>query len=99
MLGFEPRGWAYRAATMTANIGILGAFYPTPFWLPVLASSTALVMMPIAYVAFFLLQNKRSYLGDDVPRGIKGLAWNTLLIVAILVVAAGAAAKLLSLIR
>jgi Mn2+/Fe2+ NRAMP family transporter len=99
MLGFEPRGWAYRAATMTANIGILGAFYPTPFWLPVIASSVGLVMMPVAYVAFFILQNKRSYLGADVPSGLKKTAWNALMIVAILVVAAGAIVKILSLIR
>jgi len=97
IFGFEPRGWAYRAATMTANIGILGAFYPTPFWLPVLASSTALVMMPIAYIAFFILQNKRSYLGDDVSQGLKGTIWNALLLLAILAVAAGAVVKLASL--
>jgi Mn2+/Fe2+ NRAMP family transporter len=97
MLGFEPRGWRYRAATMTANIGIIGAFSPVPFWLPVLASSTALVMMPIAYVAFFILQNKRSYLGGEVASGLKGAAWNVVLLLAILVVAAGAVAKILSL--
>ncbi len=97
MFGFEPRGWAYRAATMTANIGILGAFYPTPFWLPVLASSIALVMMPIAYIAFFILQNKRSYLGDEVNRGFKGTVWNILLVLAILVVAVGAVVKIVSL--
>lgn len=97
MLGLEPSGWRYRAATMVANIGILGAFYPTPFWLPVLASSIALVMMPIAYVAFFILQNKRSYLGDDVNRGLKGAVWNVLLVLAILAVAVGAAVKLASL--
>jgi succinate dehydrogenase hydrophobic anchor subunit len=82
---------------MTANIGILGAFYPTPFWLPVLASSIALVMMPIAYIAFFILQNKRSYLGDEVAKGLKGTVWNILLLLAILVVAAGAIVKILSL--
>jgi manganese transport protein len=97
MFGFEPRGWAYRAATMTANIGILGAFYPTPFWLPVIASSIALVMMPIAYIAFFILQNKRSYLGDAVNKGFKGTVWNILLLLAILVVAVGAVVKILSL--
>ncbi len=97
MLGFEPRGWRYRAATMTANIGILGAFTPTPFWLPVIASSVALVMMPIAYIAFFILQNKRSYLGDEVNKGFKGAVWNILLLLAILVVAAGAIVKILSL--
>jgi hypothetical protein len=96
MLGFEPTGWPYRAATMTANIGILGAFYPMPFWLPVLASSTALIMLPVAYIGFFLLQNKRSYLGDAVNTGFRGAAWNALLLLAILVVAAGAAVKILS---
>jgi manganese transport protein len=96
MLGFEPRGWRYRAATMAANVGILGAFYPVPFWLPVVASSTALVMMPVAYIAFFILQNKKSYLGDDVNRGLKGTVWNILLLLAILVVAAGAVVKILS---
>jgi Mn2+/Fe2+ NRAMP family transporter len=99
MLGFEPRGWRYRAATMVANVGIVGAFTATPFWLPVLASSIALVMMPIAYVAFFILQNKRSYLGGDVNRGLKGAVWNVLLVLAILVVATGAVVKILSLLK
>jgi len=63
-----------------------------------LASSTALVMMPIAYIAFFLLQNKRSYLGDAVNTGLKGTVWNILMLLAILVVAAGAVVKILSLI-
>ncbi|MEN6560245.1 MAG: divalent metal cation transporter [Acidobacteriota bacterium] len=97
MLGFEPAGWRYRAATMVANVGILGAFYPMPFWLPVAASSTALVMMPIAYVCFFVLQNKRSYLGEDMPRGLKRAVWNVLLVLAILVVVAAAVVKILSL--
>ena len=94
---FEFSGWRFRLATMVANIGILGAFYAMPFWLPVLTSSFNLIMMPVAYIGFFLLQNKKSYLGDDVVRGGKGLAWNAFLILAILVVAAGAAVKVLSL--
>jgi hypothetical protein len=54
-------------------------------------------MMPIAYIAFFILQNKRSYLGDEVAKGLKGTVWNILLLLAILVVAAGAIVKILSL--
>jgi hypothetical protein len=53
--------------------------------------------MPIAYIGFFVLQNKKSYLGTDVNHGIKGIAWNSLLLIAILVVAAGAVVKILSL--
>ncbi|MDD8025039.1 MAG: divalent metal cation transporter [Acidobacteriota bacterium] len=96
MFGFALHGRAYKAATMTANIGAWGAFAALPFWVPVVASSFNLVMLPVAYLAFFILQNKRSYLGGDVVRGAKGAIWNVLLVLAILAVTAGAAVKIAS---
>lgn len=93
---FEYYGWAFKASTLLANIGIIGAFYPMPFWLPVLTSSFNLLMMPIAYICFFILQNKKNYLRQDIIRGIKGTIWNILLILAILAVTAGAAVKILT---
>ena len=96
MFHFEYHGWAYRASTMLANIGILGAFYSMPLWLPVIASSFNLVMMPVAYICFFILQNKKNYLGEEVNRGIKGTVWNIILVLAILAVAAGAVIKVFS---
>ena len=96
MFRFEYHGWAYRASTMLANIGILGAFYSMPLWLPVIASSFNLVMMPVAYICFFILQNKKNYLGEEVNRGIKGTVWNIILVLAILAVAAGAVIKVFS---
>ena len=96
MLNFEFHGRAYRISTMIANIGIIGAFYKLPLWLPVIVSSFNLVMMPVAYIGFFILQNKKSYLGIHVNRGAKGLIWNIILIAAIAVVAAGAVIKVLS---
>jgi len=97
MFHFELHGRAYKAATMLANIGIIGAFYQMPFWLPVIVSSFNLLMMPVAYLCFFLLQNSKSYLGGEVNRGIKGMAWNAVLVAAILVVGAGAVVKVMSL--
>jgi len=96
MFRFELHGRAYKAATMLANIGIVGAFYQMPFWLPVIVSSFNLLMMPVAYICFFVLQNSRSYLGDEVSRGFKGAVWNAALVLAILVVAAGAVVKVMS---
>jgi Mn2+/Fe2+ NRAMP family transporter len=96
MLNFEFHGWRYRISTMIANIGIIGAFTKLPLWLPVIVSSFNLVMMPVAYIGFFILQNKKSYLGNDVSRGTWGTIWNIILILAILAVAAGAATKILS---
>ena len=98
MFRFELHGRAYKAATMLANVGIVGAFYQMPFWLPVIVSSFNLLMMPVAYLCFFLLQNSKSYLGDEVSRGIKGGVLNAVLLLAILVVAAGAVVKVLSVI-
>ncbi|MCK4337972.1 MAG: divalent metal cation transporter, partial [Candidatus Aminicenantes bacterium] len=97
IFNFNFQGWAFRFSTMIANIGILGAFYAMPFWLPVLISSFNLVMMPVAYIGFFILQNKKSFLGTEVNKGKKGILWNAVLILAILVVTAGAVAKILSL--
>jgi hypothetical protein len=81
---------------MVANIGALGAFAALPFWVSVAASSLNLIMIPAAYLGFFLLHNMKSYLGEDVVRGPKAALWNALLVLAILVVAAGAAGKVLS---
>ncbi len=97
MFRFELHGRAYKASTMLANIGIVGAFYQMPFWLPVIVSSFNLLMMPVAYICFFVLQNSKSYLGSEVVRGFKGTVWNAALVIAILVVAAGAVVKVLSL--
>jgi len=88
--------WAFKASPLLANIGIIGAFYPMPFWLPVLTSSFNLIMMPVAYICFFILHNKKNYLGPYINQGIKGAMWNILLILAILAVTAGATVKILS---
>jgi len=96
MFHFELQGNAYKWATMVANIGILGAFYSMPFWLPVITSSFNLIMLPIAYASFFILQNRKDYLKNHVNRGLKGYSWNLLMLLAIFIVGMGAWAKLLS---
>jgi Mn2+/Fe2+ NRAMP family transporter len=99
MFGFKYHGRAYRASTMVANVGIIGAFTAMPLWLPVLTSSFNLVMMPIAYLCFFILQNKKSYLGEEVNSGFKGTIWNIILALAIVVVTAGAVVKILTVLK
>ena len=96
MFGFELHGRAYKASTMLANVGILGAFASLPFWVPVATSSLNLIMMPAAYLGFFLLHNMKSYLGEDLVRGTKAALWNAIFVLAILVVAAGAVTKVIS---
>jgi Mn2+/Fe2+ NRAMP family transporter len=96
MFHFEFHGRAYKISTMAANVGVLGAFYAMPFWLPVLTSSFNLVMLPIAYITFFILQNRVDYMGRDVNRNVKGAVWNAAMVIAILVVLLGALVKVLT---
>ncbi len=96
MFHFELQGRAYKLATLVANIGILGAFYAMPFWLPVLTSSFNLIMLPIAYACFFILHNRADFLGKGINTKTKGYAWNLAMLIAIFIVAMGAWVKILS---
>lgn len=57
---FECRGWAYRASTMLANIGILGAFYKMPFWLPV--QGFTIYPIPLGLIYSFSYKKERDFI-------------------------------------
>jgi len=85
MLGLEPTGWRYRFACLVPAPGVLGVvLWPyLKTWVAIPASAVCGLMLPIAYVAFFVLNNRRSYLGPDTPTGRSALAWNAAMLVAI----------------
>jgi len=89
LLGRPPRGWTQKIGSMVVSVGALGPF----FWkdaAPYLAIPTsvfAMVLLPIAYFAFFLLMNQKSFMGKNMPVGGKRILWNVLMTLA-----AGAAA-------
>jgi Mn2+/Fe2+ NRAMP family transporter len=94
MFGLEYTPKRYRLFTLTPAIGILGVMIKSPIWLPVIASALAFTMLPIAYVSFFILNNKRSYLGDAVGKGWKRTAVNAVLLVAVILSLVGAGIKI-----
>lgn len=94
MFGLEYTPARYRLFTLTPAIGLLGVLVPNPLWLPVLASALAFTMLPIAYAAFLILNNKRSYLGEAVGRGWRRWAFNAVLVVALGMSVVGAAIRL-----
>ncbi|WP_372721945.1 divalent metal cation transporter [Novipirellula sp.] len=65
----------------------------TRFWLAIFASTFAVMLLPIAYITFFLMMNSRRILGDDKPTGGRMVAWNVMMILAVAgaVAAAGTA--------
>ena len=94
MFNLEYTPARYRMFTLVPAIGLLGVAFDRPFWMPVLASAIALTMLPVAYIGFFILQNKRSYLGDAVGKGWRRAAFNVVLILALILAVVGSAIKI-----
>lgn len=89
VFGLEPTGWRYRLACLAPAPGVLGVIL-WPYlrtWVAIPTSAVCSLMLPIAYIAFFILNNRRGYLGDDTPSGRRALAWNAAMLVAIAAVA------------
>jgi len=89
LLGREHAGWTFRIGSLMAATGALGPFLwsKAAFWLAVPTSVFAFILMPIAYLTFFLMMNQRKLLGDDMPRGGSRFVWNTLMSICLLIFA------------
>jgi len=89
MLGLEQTKTRFRIFALAPAIGLLGVIASLPIWFPVAASAVCFTMLPIAYLTFLIMNNKRSYIGDAVGHGIGRLVFNTLLVIALLVATIG----------
>ena len=94
MFGMEPSTWRFRLFAMTPSIGIFGVVFQLPLWFPVAASAICFTMLPVAYLIFLILNNRRSYIGDAVGKGAKRVVFNTLLVLALLMAVIGASAQI-----
>ena len=81
----------YKLFTLVPAVGLLGVLIKSPIWLPVVASALAFTVLPIAYISFFILNNKRSYLGDAVGKGWRRAVFNAVLVVAVIMALIGSA--------
>ena len=86
-------GWSYssrnyRLALMLPTPAVLGVFVWSTMGpyvvIPVAAICGAL--LPIAYVGWLILNNRSDYLGQDRPAGFRALAYNSCMVMCILVV-------------
>ena len=84
----------------TCALPICGAAWPliwddpdTKLWLAVLTSTFGMMLLPIAYITFFMMMNSKTLMGDQKPTGGRMMIWNVLMIVSVLIaiVAAGSA--------
>lgn len=62
-------------------------------YLAIVASKFGMMLLPIAYVTFFLMMNSNRILGEDRPKGGNALLWNALMLFAVVgaLTAAGSA--------
>ncbi len=89
MLGLEYTVRRYRMFTLAPAIGILGVAFRYPLWMPIAASAICLTLLPLAYISFFLMNNRRSYLGAAVGAGWSRWVFNLVLLIAILAAVLG----------
>ena len=84
MLNLPPEGWPHRIGALMVSIGVLGPFFwqEAKLWLAIPTSMFAMVLLPIAYYAFYMLMNNRPLLGKRMPGGGKRITWNILMAVA-----------------
>jgi len=84
LLGRAPRGWTQRFGSIMVSVGALGPFFwkDAAPWLAVPTSVFAMVLLPIAYFAFFLLMNQKTFMGNNMPTGGKRILWNILMALA-----------------
>ncbi|MBN2138463.1 MAG: divalent metal cation transporter [Sedimentisphaerales bacterium] len=84
MLNRPLKGWTQRIGSLIVSVGALAAIFwnkPAP-WLAMPTSVFCIILLPIAYIAFFLLMNQKTMLGENMPRGGRRLLWNVLMAIA-----------------
>ncbi|MCH7689139.1 MAG: divalent metal cation transporter, partial [Planctomycetes bacterium] len=93
MLGLPSQGTPHRIGCYLAALtGAVGSFYWTgdaKIWLAVPTSMFGMVLLPIAYVTFFLMINSKSLLGENRPKGAKRFFGNILMGIAAAMAAFG----------
>ena len=87
IFGWEAEGWRFRLACLVPTPGFLGVvlWETMGTWVALPAFTIGLIMLPIAYVSWFILQNSRGLLGDDLPRGASAVRWNIAMAAAVTV--------------
>jgi Mn2+/Fe2+ NRAMP family transporter len=96
MLGAEIGGMKHRIGSILPGItGALGFLFlwgdsDARFWLAVPTSVFGMVLLPIAYITFFLMINSRSLMGDAMPKGNKRIVLNIAMLVALIAATIGA---------
>ena len=80
---------------MLPTIGVLGPVVWTKygFWMAVPVSNITYFLMPISYITFIILMNRRALLGQEMPTGLSRMVWNTAMTLVFFIVSVGGCYK------
>ena len=96
MLGAEIGGMKHKIGSILPGVtGALGCLFlwsdaDAKFWLAVPTSVFGMVLLPIAYVTFFLMVNNKSLMGTSLPQGGNRIILNIAMGVALIAATIGA---------
>ena len=96
MMGAEIGGMKHKIGSILPGItGALGFLFlwgdaDAKFWLAVPTSVFGMVLLPIAYITFFLMINNKSLMGTSLPQGNKRIVLNIAMGVALVAATIGA---------
>ncbi len=90
IFGKPAKGPLQIVGSLIPAVGVLGAFFwnDAKMWLAVPTSVFCAVLLPVAYIAFFLLMNQKKFMKDDMPTGLARVIWNVLMSASVLLTAA-----------
>ena len=92
VFGIEPGGWKYRLSCLIPAPSFLGVvlWKYMGTWVAIPTSAIAGLLLPIAYVGWFILNNSTRYLGEDKPTGKKAMWCNIAMLISIVVATSAA---------
>jgi Mn2+/Fe2+ NRAMP family transporter len=82
IVNVPPRGWIFRLGCLASANGVLWPLLwegNAKAWLTVVAGVFGAMLLPIAYVTFYLMMNQKTLMGDERPTGKSRFIWNALM--------------------
>ncbi|NNC66268.1 MAG: hypothetical protein HKN84_15905 [Gammaproteobacteria bacterium] len=87
LFGWDAQGPRFKWACLVPAPAMIGVvlWETMGTWVALPAFTMGLIMLPIAYVSWFVLQNSERLLGEHKPRGASAVRWNVAMSVAVAV--------------
>lgn len=94
-----PGSWVFRLGCLAAASGALWPVIWTGqarAYLAIPTSVFCMMLLPVAYMTFFLMMNQKAILGEDRPKGMKRVVWNIAMGFAVIAATAAAYSAVVS---